>query len=46
MLFSNGEVRNSKKQRFIKEQEANGLLGTLELKSPLNKAPLVCPLLF
>ena len=30
-----------KKSRFIKEQEAKGLLSNLEIKTPLNKIPLL-----
>ena len=37
---------DSKKLIFIKEQEANGLLSSLGTKAPLNKIPLVGPLLF
>ena len=32
---------DSKKQKFIKEQEARGLLTSLEIKTPLNKVPLL-----
>ena len=38
--------QNSKKLRFIKEQEANGLLSRLGINTPLSKIPLVGPLLF
>ena len=37
---------NSKKSKFIKEQEASGLLSSLEIKTPSSKIPLVDPLLF
>ena len=30
-----------KKSRFIKEQEAKGLLSNLEIKTPLSKIPLL-----
>ena len=30
----------SKKYKFIEEQEASGLLGSLGIKAPLNKLPL------
>ena len=30
-----------KKSRFVKEQEAKGLLGNLGIKSPLSKIPLL-----
>ena len=35
-----------KKPRFVKEQEANGLLGNLGIKTPLNKIPLLGHILF
>ena len=46
MLLSKCAVSDSKKSKFIKEQEANGLLSSLEIKTPLSKIPLVSPLLF
>ena len=46
MLLSKCAVRNSKKSKFVKEQEASGLLSTLGIKIPLNKIPLLSPLLF
>ena len=30
-----------KKSRFVKEQEAKGLLSTLRIKTPLSKIPLL-----
>ena len=45
MLLSNCEVYDSKKSKFIKEQEASGLLSSLGIKTPLNKIPLLGPLL-
>ena len=30
-----------KKSRFVKQQEANGLLSTLRIKTPLSKIPLL-----
>ena len=39
-------VCKSKKSVFIKEQEANGLLSSLWINTPLNKILLVGPLLF
>ena len=30
-----------KKSRFVKEQEAKGLLSNLEIKTPLSKIPLL-----
>ena len=35
-----------KKPRFVKEQEANGLLSNLGIKKPLNKIPLLGHILF
>ena len=46
MLLSKCDVCNSKKPRFIKEKEAKGLLSSLDLKTPLNKIPLLGDLLF
>ena len=45
MLLSECAVCNSKKSKYIKTQEASGLLSSLRLKSPLSKIPLVGPLL-
>ena len=45
MLLSKCEVCDSKKSRFVKEQEASGLISSLEIKAPLSKILLVCPLL-
>ena len=39
-------VCDSKKSKFIREQEASGLLSSLGIKTPLNKTPLLGPLLF
>ena len=46
MLSSKCEVCYSKKSKFIKEQEASGLISSLGIKIPLNKIRLVGPLLF
>ena len=46
MLVSKCVVCDSKKLKFIKEQEASGLLIGLGIKTPLSKIPLVGPLLF
>ena len=45
-LLSKRAVCDSKKLKFIKQQEASGLLNCLRIKTPLNKIPLVGPLLF
>ena len=39
-------VCDSEKSKFIKEQEARGLLCSLWIKTPLSKISLVGPLLF
>ena len=46
MLLSKCAVCNSKKSKFLKQQEASGLLSSLGIKKPLNKIPLSGPLLF
>ena len=46
MLLSKYEVCDSKKSKFIKEQEASRLLSSLEIKASLRKIPLVGLLLF
>ena len=40
-LSSKCVVCGSKKSRFIKEQEAEGLLSNLGIKAPLRKIPLL-----
>ena len=44
--LSNCVVLNSKKSRFIKQQEASGLLNALWIMTPLCKIPSVGLLLF
>ena len=46
MLLSKCAVCDSKKSKFIKQQEASGLLSSLRIKTSLNKIPFVGPLLF
>ena len=46
MLLWKCEVWDSKKSKFIKEQEASGLLSNLGIKTLLNKIPLLGLLLF
>ena len=46
MFLSKHAVCDSKKLKFIKQQEGSGLLSSLGIKAPLNKIPLVGPLLF
>ena len=45
MLLSKWAVCDSKKSKFIKQQEANELLSNLGMKALLNKIPLLGPLL-
>ena len=46
MLLSNCATCNSKKSRFIKNQEAKGLLSNLVIKTPLSKVPILGDILF
>ena len=46
MLLSKCVVRDRKKLKFIKEQEASGFLSSLGIEAPLSKIPLVGPLWF
>ena len=46
MFLSKCAVCDSKKSKFIKEQEASGLLTSLGTRTFLNKIPSVCPFLF
>ena len=41
ILQSKCPVCGIKKSRFVKEQEAKGLLSNLGIKTPLNKIPLL-----
>ena len=43
MLLSKCAVCDSKKFKFINEQEASGLLSSLGIITPLSKIPLVSP---
>ena len=45
MLLWKCEVSDSRKSKFIKEQEASGLLSSLGIKVTLTKIPLLGPLL-
>ena len=45
MLLSKCEVSENEKLKFIKEQQASGLLSSLRIKTPLSKIPFVGPLL-
>ena len=46
MLLSKCAVCGAKKSRFIKKQEAKGILSSLGLKTPLSKSPLLGDILF
>ena len=41
MIQSNYTICGNKKPRFIKEQQAKGLLSNLGIKNPLSKVPLL-----
>ena len=41
MLLIKSAICDSKKPRFVKEQEAKRLLSSLGIKTPLNKIPLL-----
>ena len=41
MMLSKCAICNNKKSRFIKEQEARGLLSNLGIRTPLSKIPLL-----
>ena len=41
MIQSNCATCDSKKSRFIKEQQAMGILSNLGIKTPLSKVPLL-----
>ena len=46
MVISKCAICGSKKSRFIKNQEAKGLLSNLSIKTPLNKVPILGYILF
>ena len=46
MILSKCTICSNKKSRFIKNQEAKGLLGNLGIKTPLNKVPILGDILF
>ena len=46
ILLSKCAICNSKKSRFIKNQEAKGLLSNLGIKTPLSKVPILGDILF
>ena len=46
MILSNCAKWGSKKSRFIKNQEAKGLLSNLGIRTPLSKVPILGDILF
>ena len=46
MLLSKCAICDSKKSRFIKNQEAKGLLSNLGIKTPLSKVTILGDILF
>ena len=46
MIISKCAICDSEKSRFIKNQEAKGLLNNLGIKTPLNKVPILGDILF
>ena len=46
MVLSKCAICGSKKSKFIKEQQAKGLLSNLGIRTPLNKIPLLGDILF
>ena len=46
MLLSKCAICGSKKSRFIKNQEAKGLLSNLGLRTPSGKVPILGDILF
>ena len=46
MILSKCAICGSKKSRFIKHQEAKGLLSKLGINTPLSKIPILANILF
>ena len=46
MVLSECAICGSKKSKFIKEQQAKGLLSNLGIRTPLNKIPILGDILF
>ena len=46
MVLSKCAICDSKKSRFIKNQEAKGLLSNLGVTTPLSKVPILSDILF
>ena len=46
MVLSKCTICGSKRSRFIKNQEAKGLLNNLGIKAPLSQVPILVDILF
>ena len=46
MILSKCAICGSKKSKFIKKQEAKGLLSNLGIRTPLSRIPLLGDVLF
>ena len=46
MVLSKCDICGSKKSKFIKKQEAKGLLSNLGIRTPLSKIPILGNILF
>ena len=46
MIFSKCTICGSKKSQLIKKQEANGILSSLGIKTPLSRIPILGDFLF
>ena len=46
MILLECAICNNEKSRFIKNQEAKGLLSNLGIKTPFNKVPILGDILF
>ena len=46
MILSKCAICGSKKSKFIKKQDAKGILSSVGIKTPLNKIPVLGDVLF
>ena len=46
MILSKCAIRGGRKSKFIKKQDAKGILSSLGIKTPLSKIPLLGDVLF
>ena len=46
MILSKCAICGSRKSKFIKKQEAKGLLSNLGIRTPVNKSPILGDVLF